>query len=237
MLRESYIKPSYALSCILPSLLLTLLVFQAGTVAYAQVAPKPPTLHTTLRNAQVWDELDFSDVQDFEDATRGFIAGLESPRWIANDNTTLTQQGFYAWNMEAYLSFMDGVTCPPSVNPSLWRQETLNNLNGLFEVLPGSIYQIRSYDMATMSFVKAPHGWIVIDPLMSRETSRAGLALFRVHVSQDPIVAIIITHSHHDHYNGVPGILQAEAKASTPPGGDLNSMATIPIYAPEGFFT
>jgi alkyl sulfatase BDS1-like metallo-beta-lactamase superfamily hydrolase len=214
----------------------SLLCFLGGYSATAQVAPKPPTPLTAAANADVYDELDFSNLQDFDDASRGFIAGLEPPRHIANDNPELNAKGFYAWNLEDYYSFMDGAASPPSVNPSLWRQERLNNLNGLFEVAAGNVYQIRSYDMATMSFIRTPRGWIVLDPLMSRETSRAGLALLRAHISTEPVVAIIVTHSHHDHYNGLPGILEAEQKTITPAGGDLASTATIPFYAPDGFY-
>jgi len=121
---------------------------------------------------------------------RGFIAGLESPRIITNDVASLNDLGFYAWDMESYQFLNDTPIAPPSANPSLWRQEQLNNTNGLFMVIQDRIYQVRSYDLATMGFVKTRTGWIVIDPLMSRETARAGLALFRTHVSEAPIVAI-----------------------------------------------
>lgn len=214
-----------------------LLCLWGAPFASAQVLPKPATPVTAAANAKMYWELDFTNLQDFEDASRGFIAGLESPRRIDNDDPTLNEQGFYAWDLEDYYLFMDKASCPPSVNPSLWRQESLNNLNGLFEVVPSNVYQIRSYDLATMSFIRTPEGWIVMDPLMSRETSRAGLALFRYYVSEDPIVGIIITHSHHDHYNGAPGILEAEGKTVTPAGGDLNSSDTIPVFAPDGFYT
>jgi len=180
--------------------------------------------------------MDFSNLQDFGDASRGFIAGLEPPRIITNDVPELNELGFYAWDMESYQFLNDNPTAPPSANPSLWRQERLNNINGLFAVIPDSVYQVRSYDLATMSFVRTPGGWIVVDPLQSRETARAGLALLRAHVSQDPIVAIIVTHSHRDHYAGIPGILEAEGKTITPAGQDPGSPGTIPFYAPDGFF-
>jgi alkyl sulfatase BDS1-like metallo-beta-lactamase superfamily hydrolase len=201
----------------------------------AQILPNPATPITATLNAKVYGELDFRNRQDLEDATRGFIAGLEPPRIISNDVPQLNAFGFYAWNLEDYFKFMDEAPTPPSVNPSLWRQECLNNINGLFAVIADSVYQVRSYDLATMSFVKTPGGWIVVDPLQSRETARAGLALFRAQVSEDPIVAIIVTHSHHDHYAGIPGILEAEGKTITRAGA-ADSIDTIPYYAPDGFF-
>ena len=217
--------------------------------ALAQIEPKPATATTAAMNAHMYQVLDFSNQQDFEDATKGFIAGLESPQIISNDVPQLNALGFYAWNLEDY-QFMYGFpTAPPSANPSLWRQELLNNINGLFMVVPDRVYQVRSYDMATMTFLKTRKGWIVIDPLTSRETARAGLALLRAHVSQEPIVAIIATHSHIDHFNGIPGIIEPEGKSITPAGtaGSAKSTThdgrhgsakgTIPFYAPDGFYT
>ncbi len=221
----------------IPTACMSAILFLAfGVAAMAQIAPKPATPTTAALNAQVYSTLDFSNVQDFEDATRGFIAELEPPRYIYNDNAPLNDLGFYAWNLEDYFGFMTDTHAPPSVNPSLWRQECLNNINGLFAVVPDKVYQIRSFELATMSFVRTPKGWIVIDPLMSRETSRAGLAMLRAHVSKEPIVAIIVTHSHADHFNGVPGILEAEGKTITPANVVDDTEDTIPFYAPEGFY-
>jgi len=209
---------------------------RGGPPAIAQVAPNPATPITAARNAEVYNELDFSNRQDFEDATRGFIAGLESPYIISNDVPELNDLGFYAWDMGAYQFLNASPIAPPSVNPSLWRQEQLNNINGLFMVLQDRIYQVRSYDLATMTFVRTRNGWIVIDPLMSSETSRAGLALLRAHVSQDPVMAIICTHSHMDHFNGIAGILESEGKTVAQDTKGGQKKGAIPFYAPSGFF-
>lgn len=215
---------------------LALLQHLHGAVATAPIPPKPATPTTAALNAKVYQTLDFSNEQDVEDATRGFIAALEPPRYIDNDKEQMNALGFYAWNLEDYVAFMNGALAPPSVNPSLWRQECLNNINGLFEVIPDYVYQVRSFDLATMSFVRASDGWIVVDPLAARETARAGLAMLRTHISQDPVVAIIVTHSHLDHFNGVPGILEAEGKTVTPANQPAHTAETIPFFAPEGFY-
>ncbi len=201
----------------------------------AQIPPNPATAITAARNAEMYAILDFTDQQDFVDARRGFIAGLESPRIIPNDIDQMNALGFYAWNMEGY-QFLNETNAPASVNPSLWRQERLNNINGLFEVLSNKIYQVRSYDLATMSFVKTAGGWIVIDPLTSTETARAGLALLRSHVSSQPVVAILSTHSHIDHYGGVSGILASEGKPIAPDATPAGSAGKILYYAPDGFY-
>jgi alkyl sulfatase BDS1-like metallo-beta-lactamase superfamily hydrolase len=203
--------------------------------ATAQIKPKPATDITQARNAAMYSVLDFADRQDFQDATRGFIAGLQTPRIIYNDLPQMNALKLYAWNLEDY-GFLSASNAPPSANPSLWRQEQLNNINGLFLVQTNTIYQIRSYDIATMSFIRSRTGWIVIDPLGARETARAGLALFRTNVSHDPVVAIICTHSHIDHYNGIPGILESEGKTIAPDTSSPASDGKILLYAPSGFY-
>jgi alkyl sulfatase BDS1-like metallo-beta-lactamase superfamily hydrolase len=211
-----------------------LVLVSVGWAGAAPIAPKPATPVTEARNALVYGVLDFGDQQDFEDANRGLIAGLPQPRIILNDIPQLNALGLYAWDMESYYAFMAETNAPPSVNPSLWRQERLNNINGLFAVVTGKVYQVRGYDAAVMSFIRTDTGWIVLDPLTSRETARAGLALLREHVSADPVVAIISSHSHIDHYGGVGGILAAEGKTIAPTATPAEGQ--IPYFAPQGFY-
>ena len=64
-----------------------------------------------------------------------------------------------------------------SIHPSLQRQAILNMNYGLYEVLPGKIYQVRGFDLANISFIRSDTGWIVFDPLTATETARAALKL------------------------------------------------------------
>ena len=64
-----------------------------------------------------------------------------------------------------------------SIHPSLQRQAVLNMDYGLYEVVPGRIYQVRGFDLANISFIKGDTGWIVFDPLTAKETARAALEL------------------------------------------------------------
>jgi alkyl sulfatase BDS1-like metallo-beta-lactamase superfamily hydrolase len=70
----------------------------------------------------------FADKRDFEDAERGFIAAL-SPGVVRN------AAGAVVWDNDSY-AFLAG-DAPDTVNPSLWRQSTLNAKQGLFEVTGG----------------------------------------------------------------------------------------------------
>jgi len=58
---------------------------------------------------------------------------------------------------------------------------------GLFEVVPG-IYQVHGFDLANVSFVKGDTGWIVIDPLTVKETSRAALKFVNEKLGERPVV-------------------------------------------------
>ncbi|MFO7682612.1 MAG: alkyl sulfatase dimerization domain-containing protein, partial [Chloroflexota bacterium] len=98
--------------------------------------------------------------------------------------------------------------------PSLWRQSRLNaNDHGLFKVVDG-IYQIRSFDLSVMSIIETDSGYLVVDPLITPRTAEAGMGLVYQHLGRKPIVAIIYTHSHIDHWGGVKGVIsQADVQS------------------------
>lgn len=144
--------------------------------------------------------LPFGDRRDFEAAERGFVAALD-PSEIRDAD------GNVVWDANEF-AFITG-DAPDTVNPSLWRQSTLVSKQGLFEVTEG-IYQARGLDLSNVSFIEGDTGVIVIDPLISKETAAAALALYREHRGDRPVVAVIFTHSHIDHFGGVLGIVDPE---------------------------
>jgi alkyl sulfatase BDS1-like metallo-beta-lactamase superfamily hydrolase len=170
---------------------------------------------TTKTNKEVLAKLPFHNKQDFDDAIKGFIATDEA---LSITNA----RGEVIWRPDEY-GFITG-DAPASANPSLGRQEKLNNINGLFKV-SDRVYQIRGYDLANMSILEGDTGWIVVDPLTTRETAAKGLALVRQHLGDKPITGVIFTHSHVDHFGGALGVI---SKAEIAEGN-------IPIVAPIGF--
>ena len=117
--------------------------------------------------------------------------------------TVHAADGHVVWDDDAY-AFLAG-DAPDTVNPSLWRQSQLVAKHGLFEVVEG-IYQVRGFDLSNVTFVEGDTGVIVIDPLISTETAAAALGLYRQHRGDRPVVAVIYTHSHVDHFGGVFGV-------------------------------
>jgi len=160
--------------------------------------------------------LDYSDKQDFEDASRGFIARLEPA-------TVTKTDGSPVWDLTSY-AFLEPEAAPATVNPSLWRQARLNMQHGLFKVAD-RIYQVRGMDLSVISFIEGDTGWIVIDPLVTAEVAAASLQLALEHVARRPVVAVIYTHSHVDHWGGVKGVTTQE---------DVDA-GRCQIIAPEGF--
>ncbi|WP_085700373.1 alkyl/aryl-sulfatase [Pseudomonas sp. B26(2017)] len=158
--------------------------------------------------------LDLSDNRDMEDAQRGFIARPTGKILGADGNALI--------DFDAY-RFVEG-PAPATVNPSLWRHAMLNAQIGLFKVRDG-IYQLRGFDIANMTLIDGQTGWIVVDPLTSRESAAAALAFAREHLGNKPVSAIIFTHDHADHFGGVLGITSSSEVAQR----------NIPIVAPAGF--
>ncbi len=177
--------------------------------------PKGATAFTRQANAAMMKKLDFGNREEFELARRGQIA---KPK----DSVIRGDDGKVVWDMKQY-AFIQG-DAPDTVNPSLWRQEQLNDNYGLFKVVDG-IYQVRGFDLSNVTFVRGNTGWIVIDPLTTRETAKAALELAREHLPKLPIKAIIHTHSHIDHFGGIKGMV----------GEDDVKSGRVKIFAPEGF--
>ncbi len=157
--------------------------------------------HTVSANRKVLDELPFADQTDFENARRGFIA--DSPNRVI-----MNPDGSPAFDLDAY-GFVRDAPAPDTVNPSLWRQSQLLGITGLFEVVEG-IYQVRNFDLAVMTFIRGARGWIVVDPLVSAAPAAEGLRLLREHVADLPVVAVLTTHSHADHFGGIEGVASRE---------------------------
>ena len=155
------------------------------------------------------------DGQDFEFAKRGFIATW--PEAVIRQGS-----GKQSFDLSGN-DFIEG-PAPQTVHPALWRQNRVLGAEGLFRSAPG-LYQVRNFDNSNMSFVETPNGWVIIDPLTVAEVARAAFDLVKKHVADKPVVAVIYTHSHSDHFAGAPGIVDPADVAS----------GKVHVIAPKGF--
>lgn len=183
----------------------------------ADINPKNATGATKQANDALYNQLPFNDKTDFSDAHKGFIAAL--PEAVIKGAA-----GNVIWDPGQYAFIKEGEKSPDTVNPSLWRQSQLINISGLFQVTDG-VYQIRNLDLSNMTIIEGDKGITVIDPLVSAETAKVGMDLYYKHRGKKPVVAVIYTHSHVDHYGGVRGVVdEADVKSGK-----------VKIYAPAGF--
>jgi len=84
---------------------------------------------------------------------------------------------------------------------------------------------VRGFDLANISFIKGSKGWIVFDPLTSKETARAALSFINEKLGARPVTGVVISHSHADHFGGIRGVVdEADVKSGK-----------VPVIAPQGF--
>lgn len=199
------------------SLALAGLLSTASFSVFADEAQKDAAPATKQANDALYQQLPFDNKSDFEDAHKGFIAALP-------DAVIKGESGNVIWDPKQYAFIKEGEKAPDTVNPSLWRQSQLINISGLFEVTNG-IYQIRNLDLSNMTIIEGKEGITVVDPLVSAETAKVGMDLYFKNRGKKPVVAVIYTHSHVDHYGGVRGVVdEADVKSGK-----------VKIYAPAGF--
>jgi len=203
------------------SLAVSSLTFAAGGGPTQEAEPlgieKEATLITTEVNNDLLKILPFSDTEDFKNAQKGFIA--------RGEEEIKDTDGKVVWSTKKF-AFMQDLKkkSPSTVNPSLWRQMLLVNLTGLFKVSE-HIYQVRNYDLSNITFIEGKSGLIIMDPLVSAEPAKAALELYFKHRPKKPVVAVIYSHSHIDHFGGVRGIVEES---------DLKA-GKVKIFAPVGF--
>lgn len=177
---------------------------------------KPASIHTKRIIEKLRASLPFTDQRDFEEQQRGFLAAPAYKEIMAD-------AGHVAWSMGKY-EFLLNDKDFDSIHPSLQRQALLNTNYGLYEVIPG-IYQVRGFDLANITFIQGQTGWIIFDTLTARETARAALELINQELGEHPVVAVVYSHSHADHFGGVRGVVDEEDV--------LNG--NVQIIAPAGF--
>jgi alkyl sulfatase BDS1-like metallo-beta-lactamase superfamily hydrolase len=178
-------------------------------------APKDASSWTAKSQQEALSRYPMDDRDDFELAARGLLAPLPGPLPGADGHVLFDP----AW--QDFIDADADIPASETVDPSLWRQSKLITRGGLFEVVPG-LFQVRNNDIGDLTIVEGDNGLVIIDCTSSTEAAAQGLELFREHVADKPVAAIIYTHTHIDHYGGVKGLVDPADVAS----------GKIPIIAP-----
>ena len=201
-------------SSVAAALAATFIALVLQSPAIAQTKDAEPASRAV--NGSFLQALPFNDRADFDDADRGFIATVP-------DGTIPGPGGKSAWDNNQY-DFLKNEQAPPTVNPSLWRQARLNAINGLFKVTD-RVYQVRGLDISNMTIIEGDTGLILIDPVLTNETAKAALELYLKNRPAKPVVAVIYTHSHADHFGGGKGVITEEDAKS----------GKVKVIAPDRF--
>ncbi len=180
---------------------------------------KEASKYVREQNKAVLSKYNFDEKQDFDFANRGFIATIDEPDIKEESGRAVVILNEFGDNLN-----IEPENAPDTVNPSLWRQLKLTNIHGLFKVCD-DVYQVRSFDIANLTAIRGEKGWVIIDALTSCETSKTAFDLLCKHVEKLPITAIILTHSHADHFGGIRGLVTHE---------DVES-GRVQIIAPHNF--
>ncbi len=189
---------------------------QTASRDVSKQSPKQASEPVIAQHAATLKALPFSDTRDFDEAQRGFLGTIDNAR-------IESAQGRVVWSLEPY-GFLSSEEAPPTVDPSLWRQSRLNMNHGLFAVVPG-VYQVRGLDIANMTLIEGERGVIVVDTLTSIEGARAAMELYFKHRGKRPVIAVIFTHTHTDHWGGARGVLDDKVLAE----------GSVPVIAPNLF--
>ncbi len=157
---------------------------------------KEASEYTRKANEEWYSILDFDDRSEAENAVKGLI---DAPEELELKDE---EDGKIIWSQKAY-SFLDkNEKAPATANPSLWENVKNNHACGLFKVVDG-IYQVRGYDMANITFISSDEGWIIFDTSMVYECAKAARDLVDKNLGKRPVKAVLISHSHVDHFGGV----------------------------------
>ena len=120
---------------------LTMLMI-AASLPLSAAAQDVASEATRTAQAELAKRLPLGDPRDMANATRGKLAEIA-------DGVILDKAGKTVWDRRPY-EFLNAAAAPDTVNPSLWRQARLNAVHGLFEVVPGKIWQPVSYTHLTL---------------------------------------------------------------------------------------
>lgn len=178
-------------------------------------AQKPASAATLRYFEETTASLPWNDKEDFDLATRGFIAGIPGGEIAKPDGKRIRDL--------KELDIFKGPR-PDTVNPSLWRNAQLLSQSGLFKVTD-RVYQVRGIELANLTVVLGKTGYLVIDTLTTVESAKAAMDLVRAKLGNKPVVGVIYTHSHIDHFGGAAGVISPEEA----------SARKVPIIAPGGF--
>ena len=118
-------------------------------------------------------------------------------------------------------------SAPDTVNPYLWRLAARGQASGIAELVPGQVYQSAGIGGAQIGFIRSAHGWIVQDAGCSDRDASLALDALEAALGEQVrghVQAIILSHTHVDHFGGLDAVIAAAEHPDA-----------VPFYAPAGY--
>lgn len=182
---------------------------------------KEATVFTKKFNQKIRENFNLEYIaeedKDVEEFRSHFILRLEDNIFDKNGNVI--------WNIQAQSYIQEDY--PDSVNSYLWRNAKEGMIPGVAELIKGKVYITTGISVAPIGYIKSTNGWIIQDTGSSVEDAEVSLELLEKATGErvrGHIKAIIISHTHHDHFGGTETFLKYEKEPEK-----------IPIYAPIGY--
>lgn len=154
--------------------------------------------------------------KDIEELKSHFIYEL------GKENITDTE-GNVRWNrkQQDYLR----KEAPDTVNPYLWQIAQDGLWAGVVELIKDKVYVTTGITPSTVGFIRSDNGWIVVDAGGSINEGELTLDIIEKALGEnvrDHIKALIISHTHQDHFGGAEVFTEQE-----------NSQ--VPVYGPKDY--
>lgn len=153
------------------------------------------------------------------------IEAFQSHFILRQEDNISDKNGNVIWNIQAQHYIQEDY--PDSVNSYLWRNAKEGMISGVAELVTGKVYITTGISVAPIGYIKSANGWIIQDTGSSVEDAEVSLDLLEKAIGETVrghIKAIIISHTHHDHFGGTEAFLNYEKEPEK-----------IPIYAPVGY--
>ena len=161
------------------------------------------------------DEYLKKERHDFANTKKHLVYEIGSGDITDRDGTLLYEgKNFRKRNFEGF---------PDTVNPYLWQSNKNYDFAGIIRAAEG-YYIALGIDIGEIGFVKSDTGWIIIDSgnyVEYARIARRAAELASGENIRDNIKAVIISHTHPDHYAGI--------------GAFVHEDDNIPVYGPAGF--
>lgn len=167
---------------------------------------------------------------DLKKATCEELENAREKKILSASEIRISNEHQLVWDLNQF-SFYKNEKISETIHPGLWLNGKSCYEAGVFEVVEGSIYQVRGLDLSNLTIIRSKTGWIVQDVMTTVETSSKALDLLSEALHEDvrsKIRAVIISHSHWDHFGGIKGVVDEEQVG-------LEEEGKIPIYVPAGF--